>query len=119
MTDTRKLTEDIILAASEHGARLFRNNSGVATYKRNGRPTRVRYGVGPVGGGGGDLIGWDRYGSFLSIEVKSGKDRQSKQQIMWQAWVNNGGGRAGVARSVDDALVIIGAITRSQAVIRD
>lgn len=116
MTDTRKLTEDIILAASEHGARLFRNNSGIATYKRNGRVTRVRFGVGPVGGGGADLLGWTSDGRFLSIEIKAGKDRQTKQQKMWEAWVKSGGGRAGVARSVDDALVIMGVMKRSEVV---
>ena len=107
---TKKLTEDIILAASEHGARLFRNNSGVATYKRNGKVTRVRYGVGPVGGGGGDLIGYDNSGRFLSIEVKVGRDKQSEAQKKWERWVNMGGGRAGVARSVEDAIAIINMI---------
>lgn len=111
MSETSKLTEEIILVASQYGARLFRNNSGVATYKRGSYTTRVRYGVGPTGGGGGDLIGWDAAGRFLSIEIKTGKDRQTKQQKMWAAWVENGGGRAGVVRSVDDLLVVLGVVS--------
>ena len=110
MTDTKTLTDDIIVAASECGARLFRNNVGVATYNHGGKISKVRYGVGPVGGGGGDLIGFDRDGRFLSIEVKVGSDKQSDAQKKWERWVNMGGGRAGVARSVEDAISIINMI---------
>lgn len=107
MTETHKLTEEILLAASDLGARLFRNNTGVARYQNGKHTTIVRYGVGPVGGGGSDLIGWTSDGIFLAIEIKVGKDRQTKQQKMWESWVLAGGGRAGVARSVEDAIAII------------
>ena len=102
-----KLTEDIVLAATELGARLFRNNSGVARFTKGGVKHVVPYGVGPVGGGGSDLIGWTKDGLFLSIEVKFGKDRPRENQLMWIDWVNKGGGRAGIARSVEDAIRII------------
>lgn len=104
---TAQLTEDIIMAASERGHLLVRNNSGVARFKRNGKPYVVRYGVGPVGGGGGDLIGLTKDGIFLSIEVKFGKDRVTEKQKLWITWVTMRNGRAGVARSVDDAIKIM------------
>ena len=110
MSKTSELTEAILIAASEHGARLHRNNSGIATYNHGGKVSKVRYGVGPVGGGGGDLIGWTSDGRFLSIEVKVGRDKQSEAQKKWERWVNMGGGRAGVARSVEDAIAIINMI---------
>lgn len=102
-----KLTEDIVIAATEVGARLFRNNGGVSRYTKGGKQYVVAYGVGPSGGGGGDLLGWTKDGLFLSIEVKYGNDRPTKNQLMWIDWVNKGGGRAGIARSVEDAIAII------------
>ena len=107
MSDTAKLTEEICFAASEAGHRLFRNNSGVAKHVKGKRTWFVRYGVGPSDGGGGDLIGWTRSGRFASIEIKTGHDRQSDEQKKWEGWVRAGGGVAGVARSVADALAIL------------
>lgn len=104
---TNELTISIIEAASEIGARLFRNNSGLAVHKRNGKTYRVAYGVGPQGGGGGDLIGWTATGRFASIEIKVGRDKQSDAQKKWERWVIAGGGVAGVARSVEDAIAIL------------
>lgn len=106
--NTAELTAAIMQASSDAGARLFRNNSGVAVHKREGRTYRTAYGVGPMGGGGGDLIGWTADGRFASIEIKVGKDRQSEAQKKWERWVKAGGGVAGVARSVDEALKILG-----------
>jgi hypothetical protein len=103
MVTTAELTEAILLAASERGALLVRNNSGVARYKNH----VVRYGVGTHRGGGGDLIGLTHDGIFLSIEIKVGKDSQRKLQKQWQNWITCRNGRAGVARSVEDAIRII------------
>lgn len=105
--NTAELTQVIILAATEHGARLWRNNSGVAVHKKDGRTYRVAYGVGPQGGGGGDLIGWTATGRFASIEIKIGRDKQTEAQNKWERWVIAGGGVAGVARSVEDAIAIL------------
>lgn len=104
---TVELTDAIMTAASDRGAMLCRNNSGVAKHVKSGKTWFVRYGVGPVGGGGGDLIGLDRFGIFLSIEVKVGKDVQSDDQKKWERWVLARNGRAGVARTVEDAIAII------------
>lgn len=105
---TARLTEEILIAASNAGHRLFRNNSGRF---QDARGKWVTFGVGPKGGGGSDLIGWTKEGLFASIEIKVGKDRPTETQLMWIRWVNTGGGRAGVARSVSEALSILDGTT--------
>lgn len=108
MTTTIELQDAIMLAAAEDGVRLFRNNSGVARFKRkDGKTAFVRYGVGPAGGGGGDLLGWRmRDGKFVSVEVKIGYDKSDEDQLKWRRWVLAGNGLAGEARSVEDARAI-------------
>lgn len=102
MTATNQLTQEILASLSERGHLACRNNSGVATFK--GRA--VRFGVGPIGGGGGDIIGCASDGVFFSVEIKVGKDRSSDKQIKWERWVKKRGGRAGIARSVEEAVMI-------------
>jgi hypothetical protein len=112
------LIEEILRLAPDHDARLFKNPSGVAVYKKEGRTWRVPYGVGPHGGGGHDVIGWrsvvitpDMVGRrlpvFASIDAKVGDDRLSEQQIKWGNWVDRAGGLAGEARSLQDAIDIL------------
>ena len=105
--NTAELTAAIIQAASDEGHRLFRNNSGRMKTIYKGRERWVSYGVGPTSGGGADLIGWCKGGRFASIEIKVGHDKQSEAQKTWERWVIAGGGVAGVARSVEDALLIL------------
>jgi len=105
--NTAELTEAICLAASDVGCLLVRNNSGLAVYKRKGKTYRVAYGVGPHGGGGGDLIGLTSAGVFVSIEIKVGSDARRKGQADWHKWVIMRNGRSGIARTVEDALSII------------
>ena len=92
--------------------RLFRNNVG-ATKDARGR--LIRYGLAK---GSADLIGWvarkitpgdvgRTMAQFVSIEVKSLTGKPRPDQIAWQDFVNQAGGRAGIARSVDDAVKII------------
>lgn len=103
-----ELTDAILLAASAAGHRLFRNQQGVAVYKSDaGKQYRVPYGIGPHGGGGGDLIGICADGIFASVEVKAGLDQSTDAQLKWAKFVRKWGGRAGVARTVDDALAIL------------
>lgn len=69
--------------------------------------------------GSGDLIGWKRVlitpdmvgqhlAQFLSAEIKAGRGRPTQDQDNWRTVVNAAGGRAGVLRSVEDALGLVG-----------
>lgn len=104
-----ELVEAILLAAPDAGARLFKNHSGVARYSTaTGKRSTIKYGLGPVGGGGHDLIGWRvSDGRFISIDAKVGRDKLSDAQEKWMRWVIAGGGLSGAARSVDEAVAII------------
>ena len=57
-----------------------------------------------------DIIGCYR-GRFIGIEVKAPKGRQSDQQIKFQAAVERAGGIYILARSVNDAVSALGAIS--------
>lgn len=92
--------------------RLFRNNVG-ATKDACGR--LVKFGLAK---GSADLIGWltreitpsdvgKKFAQFLSIEVKSPKGKPRPDQMAWRDAVNNAGGLAGIARSVEEAQEII------------
>jgi hypothetical protein len=121
----------IMLAASQTGAAIFRNNSGngVAGAKmfrieRDGpvnllqgdwvvrHGSRIQYGLTV---GSSDLIGWrrtiitpDMVGKpaalFLALEVKTAIGKATPEQINFIAAVRKAGGLAGIVRSVDEAL---------------
>ena len=93
--------------------RLFRNQVGQLPDPRTGRP--VQFGLAK---GSADLVGWkkvtitpDMVGQeiavFASIEVKTPGGRPTPNQKAWLTAVENAGGIAGVARSVEDATDII------------
>lgn len=97
----------IMLAASEQGMTIFRNNCGVAYYT-NGQ--RVRYGLCP---GSADLIGWrpvtitaDMVGKsvaqFVAIEVKKPGGRVTAKQQNFLDRVNDAGGHGIIMRSEED-----------------
>jgi len=114
----------IMLAASQAGATVFRNNVGNGVLGQvikqeggqfhivNGR--RVQFGLCP---GSSDLIGWrsvtvtpDMVGKsvsiFLALEVKSATGRVSEEQENFIQAVRRAGGMAGVVRSVDEAIAV-------------
>lgn len=91
----------IMISLSENNCLIFRNNVGAWTDK-NGR--LIRYGVG--GKGGSDILGVAPDGKFLAVEVKTATGRVRPEQETFIAAVRRAGGRAGVARSVADALKI-------------
>lgn len=93
--------------------RLFRNQVGQLPDPRTGRP--VQFGLAK---GSADLVGWktvtvtpDMLGQqiavFTSIEVKTPNGRLSGPQRNWLHTVQTAGGIAGVARSPEDAALII------------
>lgn len=84
------------IRASELGARVMRNNCGVAQ-RPDGVP--LRYGLGV---GSSDLIGWTRDGRFLAIEVKTPTGRVRPEQTTFLAAVVAAGGVGFVARGVID-----------------
>lgn len=81
---------------------LFRNNTGVLP-DRNGRPVRFGLAV-----GGGDLVGFRKCDArFVSIEAKMPGKKPTPEQQAFIAAVLKAGGLAGVAYSVQDAIMII------------
>ena len=90
----------IMIALSQAGCLVWRNNTGVLK-DGNGRP--IKFGLCK---GSSDLIGVCPDGTFLAVEVKTATGRIRPEQETFIAAVNRAGGRAGVARSVEDALRI-------------
>lgn len=99
MTAHGALVLACMLEASRCGARLFKNNTGVAQYQTGGK---VRYGLKV---GSADLIGYipmDGCAVFFSVECKTGSAVPTEQQRMWREAVCNDGGIAIVAREASD-----------------
>ncbi len=99
-----ELIRNILLSASEHGIRLFRNNCGMLQ-DSDGR--WVRYGV--CNPGGSDLIGWTprvvlpsdvghTFAIFTAIEAKTGRLKPTHEQESFLAAVERAGGIARVVR---------------------
>lgn len=104
---------DIMLRLGAGSSRIFRNNQGLARYPDG---SKVKYGI--ANPGGADCIGWvsviitpEMVGSkvaiFTAVEVKEGTGRASRDQKSFIQAVRNAGGRAGIAKSVDDAILIV------------
>ncbi len=109
----------IIGALSHDETRLFRVQSGLfwsgRVIERSAsrlvllNPRAVKVGV----PGMPDLIGWTSAGwrepaVFVAIEAKGPRTRTSTEQAAFIELVKRHGGRAGIARSVEDARQIIG-----------
>ena len=92
----------IRLALAEAGHTVFRNNVGAYKDPKTGR--LITYGVG--GKGGSDLMGWCSDGVVLAVEVKTATGRIRPEQKLFIAAVRKSGGRAGIARSAEDAVRI-------------
>ena len=97
----QNILNDCMIALSKAGATVWRNNTG-ALQDKTGR--LVRYGLCK---GSSDLIGICPDGRFLAVEVKTSTGQVSREQVLFIDAVIAKGGRAGVARSVDDALRIL------------
>ena len=90
----------IMLALSEAGCLVWRNNTGVLPDRR-GIP--IRFGLCP---GSADIIGIAPGGQFLAVEVKTKTGRATDAQHAFIAAVIRAGGRAGIARSPEEAVEI-------------
>lgn len=89
-----------MIALSKAGALVFRNNVGVLK-DASGRP--IRYGLAV---GSPDIVGIAPDGRFLGVEVKTATGKASPAQVAFIAAVRRAGGRAGVARTPDEAVLI-------------
>ena len=98
---------------SRPGMRLFRNNVGVAVYSDG---SRVAYGLCP---GSSDLIGFQTIriapemvgqsiAQFIAIEVKGPDTRLRAGQRNFLRVVSEAGGKAVLARSLDDVGEAVG-----------
>lgn len=101
-----------ILACSEVDSPQWRNNIGQAI-TQDGR--RINYGVG--GKGGLDTVGYTsiiitpemvgmKIAVYTETEYKSANGRATPEQLARIAMINAAGGRAGIARSAEDAVRI-------------
>lgn len=126
------LQNELRKRASELGARLLRQNTGMGwigksergyagkrvilgpndVVVRNARPFHAGF------EGWADLGGWSpititqemvgaTFAQYAQVEVKFGKDRPTKEQLAWIEAVNKAGGRAGIARNENDLSEIL------------
>lgn len=135
MADAEKtITNSILVLASQIGARLFRQNVGVAwigtTILTASRPRQVELRPGDVlirnarrfhAGlckGSSDIVGWSPYvvqpddvgrtlAIFTAAEVKTGKLAATDEQAKFVRAVRAAGGRSVVARSEEDAAALL------------
>jgi hypothetical protein len=114
MASEQQIQQHIRIACSTGATRLFRNNTGTLR-DQHGRP--VSFGLCK---GSADLIGYrsititpemvgQQVAVFASIEVKTPTGRIRPEQRAWLETVQAAGGIAGVARSVEDAQVLLAA----------
>ncbi len=92
----------IMLALSEAGCLIWRNNCGSYTDPRSG--SFIRYGIGMPGGS--DLIGIYK-GRFCAFEIKTPRGKATDAQLNFIAAVIKNGGIAGVVRSAEEALELL------------
>ena len=91
----------IMLALSEAGCLIFRNNTGVL---KNAAGIPIKFGLCV---GSSDLIGITPTGRFLAVEIKTSKGRATTEQLRFIDAVRARGGVAGIARSPAEALALL------------
>lgn len=111
MNKETALMHSMMLALSDAGCLVFRNNTGQAwqgkpIHRAGSQVTLTECRMIPYGlcVGSADLIGVAPDGRFLAVEVKTPTGRTSTQQTAFISAVRLAGGRAGVARTVEEAL---------------
>ena len=113
MNKEKTLQRQILMALSEVGCVVWRLNTGVAyagrvIHRAGQQVTLADARMIPFGlvVGGSDIIGIATDGRFLAVEVKTATGRVTKEQQTFIDAVCRAGGRAGIARSVNEALEI-------------
>lgn len=91
----------IMLALSEAGCLIFRQNVGVL---KNAAGIPIRFGLAI---GSSDLIGIAPGGRFLAVEIKTAKGKATPEQLRFIEAVRDRGGIAGIARSPAEALALL------------
>jgi len=99
---TNNLTQAIIKMLSLYGYLAWRNNNAPIYDIR-----RKVYRSNNTLKGIADVLGLSPAGRFIAVEVKTGKDRQSKEQKEFQNDVIRRGGIYIVAHTVDDIMHLI------------
>lgn len=104
----------IMIALSSAGCTVWRQNVGTGW---QGRMSRTKGGSvilddpRPLHAGlcvgSSDIIGITQDGRFLAVEVKTPTGRVTEDQIRFIDAIRRKGGVAGVARSVEDALLLL------------
>ena len=118
MTNEHGIMKRVMLALSEAGHTLFRNNTaqgwaGKAVVRReaDGSMTVTIRDARPLYAGlckgGGDLIGWSRSGRFMSVEVKTPTGRPTPEQTAFANAVTKNGGIGIVTSSPEQALEMV------------
>ncbi len=105
------IMRQIQVALSKDGHRVFRNNVAVGwvgqLVKRHQDGTAILKNARPLHAGlcvgSSDLIGWTSRGVMLAIEVKTETGRATPEQLQFISAVRAAGGRAGIARSIQQA----------------
>lgn len=91
----------IMLALSEAGCVIWRNNVGVL---KNSAGIPIKFGLCV---GSSDLVGIAPGGQFLAVEIKTPTGRATPEQLRFIDAVRKRGGIAGIARSPGEALALL------------
>ena len=103
-----QILKSIMLLLKRHPrvAQVWRQNSG--TFQERNRDGSVRYIRANTQRGMSDIMGILKDGRTLAIEVKSRTGRMRPGQEEFLQTIRQAGGVAGVCRSVDDAVALLG-----------
>ncbi|WP_287028302.1 VRR-NUC domain-containing protein [Herbaspirillum sp.] len=115
MTPEARIQREVMLALSQAGCLVWRQNTGQAWQGKQLHKARDQITLGqcrPVHfglcKGSSDVLGIAPGGAFLAVEVKTKTGRVTQEQQNFIVAVNRAGGIGFVARSADDALTQLG-----------
>ncbi len=97
----RVVKEILAKCGARDDCRLWSNNTGVA--RGLNHDGVIHFGL----RGSADILGIYRGGYFMAFEVKTGRARQSKEQLAFAAMIRRFGGSYFVVSSADEVLKIL------------